>query len=173
LLALIPLTEEQREIQRTARRFADDEIRPYAAEWDRNAHFEPSLVKKLGDLGFMGMLVPEEYDGLALDTTSYLVALEEIAAADASVAVTMSVHNSLPAQMLMNYGTTEQKERWLRKLARGELLGAFALSEPEAGSDATALRTQAVRDGESFTMMKEIHLQIHCPFMRYTLDLGS
>lgn len=152
MLALIPLTEEQREIQRTARRFADDEIRPYSAEWDRAAHFEPSLVKKLGALGFMGMLVPEEYDGLALDTISYLVALEEIAAADASVAVMMSVHNSLPAHMLLRYGNAEQKARWLRRLAQGDLLGAFALSEPEAGSDATALRTQAVRDGDCWVL---------------------
>jgi alkylation response protein AidB-like acyl-CoA dehydrogenase len=150
--ALIPLSEEQREIQRTAREFAKAEIRPYAAEWDRDAYFEPSLVKKLGDLGFLGMLVPEEYDGLGLDTCSYLVALEEIAAADASVAVTMSVHNSLPTQMLLRYGTAEQKERWLRPLARGDLLGAFALSEPEAGSDATALRCQAVRDGDSWVL---------------------
>ena len=150
--ALIPLTEEQREIQRTARRFADEEIRPYTAEWDRNAYFEPSLIKKLGDLGFLGMLVPEEFDGLDLDTCSYLVALEEIAAADASVAIMMSVHNSLPAQMLHAYGSSEQKERWLRKLAKGELLGAFALSEPEAGSDATSLRCQATRDGDSWLL---------------------
>jgi alkylation response protein AidB-like acyl-CoA dehydrogenase len=150
--ALIPLSEEQRQIQRTARDFAKAEIAPHAAEWDRLAYFEPSLVKKLGELGFLGMLVPEEYDGLGLDTCSYLVALEEIAAADASVAVTMSVHNSLPTQMLLRYGTAEQKERWLKPLARGDLLGAFALSEPEAGSDATALRCQAVRDGDSWAL---------------------
>lgn len=147
---LIPLTEEQRQIQSTARDFAAAEITPHAADWDRLSHFEPSLVKKLGDLGFLGMLVPEEYDGLGLDTCSYLVALEEIAAADASVAVTMSVHNSLPTQMLLRHGTDEQKERWLKPLARGDLLGAFALSEPEAGSDATSLRCQAERDGDSW-----------------------
>jgi alkylation response protein AidB-like acyl-CoA dehydrogenase len=152
LLALIPLTEEQREIQRTAKRFADDEIRPHAAAWDRDSYFEPSLVRKLGELGFLGMLVPEEFDGLALDTCSYLVALEEIAAADASVAVMMSVHNSLPAQMINRYGSAAQKDRFLRKLARGEVLGAFALSEPEAGSDATSLRCQAVRDGDSWVL---------------------
>jgi alkylation response protein AidB-like acyl-CoA dehydrogenase len=98
------------------------------------------------------MLLPEEYDGLGLDTCSYLVALEEIAAADASVAIMMSVHNSLPTQMIHSYGSAEQKERWLRPLARGELLGAFALSEPEAGSDATSLRCQAVRDGDSWVL---------------------
>ncbi|HJU74936.1 MAG TPA: acyl-CoA dehydrogenase family protein, partial [Gemmatimonadaceae bacterium] len=152
MLALIPLTEEQREIQRTARRFADDEIRPHTADWDRDAHFDPAIIKKLGDLGFLGMLVPEEYDGLGLDTCSYLVALEEIAAADASIAITMSVHNSLPAQMILRYGSTEQKDRWLRDLARGDLLGAFALSEPEAGSDATALQCRAVREGDTWVL---------------------
>ncbi len=150
--ALIPLNEEQREIQRTARRFADEKIRPFSAAWDRDAYFEPSLIKQLGDLGFLGMLIPEEYDGLELDTCSYLVALEEIAAADASVAIMMSVHNSLPTQMIHSYGSPEQKERWLRPLARGELLGAFALSEPEAGSDATSLRCQATRAGDGWVL---------------------
>jgi len=106
----------------------------------------------LGDLGFLGMLTAEEYDGLGLDTVTYLVALEEIAAADASVAVMMSVHNSLPTQMLATFGSEEQKQRFLKPMARGELLGAFALSEPEAGSDAAALTTQAVRDGDDWIL---------------------
>jgi alkylation response protein AidB-like acyl-CoA dehydrogenase len=150
--ALTPLSEEQREIQRVARAFALNEIAPYSAQWDRTQHFEPSLVSKLGELGFLGMLVPEEYGGLGLDTLTYLVALEEIAIVDASVAVMMSVHNSLPTQMLLRWGTREQKERYLRPLARGELLGAFALSEPDAGSDAASLRTQAVRDGDCWVL---------------------
>jgi len=145
---LLPLTEDQRAIQRTAREFAAAEIAPHSDAWDRDAHFEPSLVGKMGELGLLGMLIPERYDGLGLDTTSYLVALEEIAAADASVAVMMSVHNSLPTQMILNFGSEAQKERFLRPMARGEVLGAFALSEPEAGSDAAALRTQAVRDAD-------------------------
>jgi alkylation response protein AidB-like acyl-CoA dehydrogenase len=149
---LFPLTEEQREIQRVARDFAAAEITPHSRQWDADAYFEPSLVKKLGDLGFLGMLTSEEYDGLGLDTVTYLVALEEIAAADASVAVMMSVHNSLPTQMLSSFGSTEQKQRFLRPMARGELLGAFALSEPEAGSDAAALTTQAVRDGDDWIL---------------------
>lgn len=152
MLDLFPLTEEQREIQRVARAFAAAEITPYTRQWDRDSYFEPSLVKKLGDLGFLGMLAAEEYDGLALDTLTYLVALEEIAAADASVAVMMSVHNSLPTQMLSAFGTEEQKQRFLKPMARGELLGAFALSEPEAGSDAAALTTQAVRDGDDWVL---------------------
>ena len=144
--ALTPLTDEQREIQRLAREFAVNEIAPYSAQWDRDAYFDPSLVGKLGALGFLGMLTPEAYDGLGLDTLTYLVALEEIATIDASVAVMLSVHNSLPTQMIRRWGNTEQKERFLKPMARGERLGAFALSEPEAGSDAASLRTQAVRD---------------------------
>ncbi|HSU97869.1 MAG TPA: acyl-CoA dehydrogenase family protein [Gemmatimonadaceae bacterium] len=152
MLDLFPLTEEQREIQRVARDFAAAEIVPYSRQWDADSYFEPTLIRKLGDLGFLGMLTAEEYDGLALDTVTYLVALEEIAAADASVAVMMSVHNSLPTQMLSSFGSEEQKQRFLKPMARGELLGAFALSEPEAGSDAAALTTQAVRDGDDWVL---------------------
>ena len=142
---LLPLTEDQLAIQRLARDFATAELAPHSADWDRDAHFEPSLVGRMGELGFLGMLIPERYDGLGLDTPSYLLALEEIAAVDASVAVMMSVHNSLPTQMILNFGSEAQRERYLRPMARGELLGAFALSEPDAGSDAASLRTQAVR----------------------------
>ena len=149
---LLPLTEEQREIQRVAREFAAREIAPHSEAWDRDSHFEPALVGKLGELGFLGMMLPEAYDGLGLDTVTYLLALEEISAADASVGVMMSVHNSLPTQMILRYGSDEQKERFLRPMARGELLGAFALSEPDAGSDAAALRTQAVRDGDHWVL---------------------
>ena len=150
--ALIPLTEEQREIQRTARDFGNAEIAPYADAWDRAEQYDEAIVAKLGQLGFLGMLIPEEFDGLGLDTCTYLVALEEIAAADASVAVLMSVHNSLPTQMILRYGSDAQKQRFLKPMARGEWLGAFALSEPEAGSDAASLRTQAVRDGDCWVL---------------------
>jgi alkylation response protein AidB-like acyl-CoA dehydrogenase len=150
--AIFPLTEEQREIQRTAREFCAAEITPYTAQWDRDSHFEPALVQKLGDLGFLGMLIPEKYDGLGLDALSYLMALEEISTADASVGVMMSVHNSLPTQMILNYGTEAQKQRWLPPMARGEILGAFALSEPASGSDASSLTTQAVRDGDDWIL---------------------
>src|SRR5512146_2650383 len=150
--ALTPLSDEQREIQRVAREFAVNEIAPHSARWDRDAYFDPSLVGKLGALGFLGMLTPEAYDGLGLDTLTYLVALEEIARVDASVAVMLSVHNSLPTQMILRWGTEEQKQRFLRPMARGEMLGAFALSEPEAGSDASSLRTQAVKDGNDWVL---------------------
>src|ERR671915_1165972 len=151
-MLLTPLTPEQREIQQAARDFAMSEIAPHSAAWDRDAHFEPSLVPKLGELGLFGMLLPEKYDGLGLDTLTYLLALEEIATVDASVAVTMSVHNSLPTQMILRWGTEEQKQRFLRPMARGEMLGAFALSEPDAGSDAAALRAQARRDGDAWIL---------------------
>jgi alkylation response protein AidB-like acyl-CoA dehydrogenase len=150
--ALHPLTEEQSEVQKLAREFAQAEIVPHSPEWDQKAYWEPSLVGKLGELGFLGMMLPEEYDGLGTDTGTYLIALEEIAAADASVAVMMSVHNSLPTQMILRYGSDEQKKRFLSKMAQGQLLGAFALSEPDAGSDASALSTQAVRDGNCWVL---------------------
>ena len=149
---LTPLTETQLEIQSLARNFAREEIAPHAAAWDRDAHFPVEVALRMGELGFLGMLLPEQYDGLGLDTLSYLLALEEIAAADASTAVLMSVHNSLPTQMLLNFGSDAQRERYLKPMARGEIVGAFALSEPDAGSDASALRCQAVRDGDDWLL---------------------
>lgn len=149
---LLNLTEEQRGIRDLAREFAQNEIAPFVAEWDEEARFDPSIVKKLGDLGFLGMLLPEQYQGLGVDTSTYLVALEEIAVVDASTAVLMSVHNSLPTQMILQFGNDDQKSRFLPGMATGEILGAFALSEPEAGSDAASLTTQAVRDGDSWVL---------------------
>jgi alkylation response protein AidB-like acyl-CoA dehydrogenase len=151
-MSLTPLTETQAAIRDTARDFAAAELAPHVAQWDRDAHFEPSLVGKLGELGFLGMLIPEQYDGSELDALSYLLALEEIAMVDASAAVLMSVHNSLPTQMLLHFGTEDQRERFLKPMARGELLGAFALSEPDAGSDAASLRCQAVQDGRDWVL---------------------
>ena len=151
-MSLTPLTETQAEIQQLARNFARTEIVPNAAKWDRDACFPVEVAQRMGELGFLGMLIPEEYDGLGLDTLSYLLALEEIAAADASTAVLMSVHNSLPTQMLLHFGSAAQKERYLKPMARGEIIGAFALSEPEAGSDASSLRCQATRDGDDWVL---------------------
>lgn len=149
---LLNLTDEQRVIRDLAREFAHNEIAPFVAEWDEQAYFEPSLIKKMGDLGFLGMLIPEEFDGLGMNTPTYLLALEEIAVVDASTAVMMSVHNSLPTQMILRFGSDDQKKRFLPPMARGEILGAFALSEPEAGSDAAALTTQAVHDGDHWVL---------------------
>jgi alkylation response protein AidB-like acyl-CoA dehydrogenase len=152
LLTLTSITEMQEAIQSTAREFAAVELAPHTSAWDEDSFFEPSLLPRLGQLGFLGMLIPEAYDGLELDALTYLLALEEIAAVDASTAVLMSVHNSLPTQMLLNFGSEAQRQRWLAPMARGERLGCFALSEPDAGSDAAALRTQAVRDGDDWVL---------------------
>lgn len=151
-MSLTPLTAEQLEIQRLARAFAAEEIAPHAGAWDREAVFPVEVARRMGELGLLGMLIPERYDGLGLDTLTYLLALEEIAAADASAAVLMSVHNSLPTQMILRHGTDAQRERFLPPMARGEWIGAFCLSEPDAGSDASALRTQAVRDGDHWVL---------------------
>src|ERR1044071_7495822 len=106
------MTPEHQQIRDLAREFADNEIRPHADAWDREGAFPREVIDKLGELGFLGMLIPEEWDGLGMDTLSYLLALEEIAAGDASTAVLMSVHNSLPTQMLLNFGSDAQRERY-------------------------------------------------------------
>jgi alkylation response protein AidB-like acyl-CoA dehydrogenase len=151
----VTLNEEQRQIRDLARTFAEKELRPHAERWDREGAFDRSVVAKLGELGFLGMLLPPEYDGLGADMLTYVVALEQIAWGDASVAITMSVHNSLPAQMIFRFGTEEQRRRWLPPMARGEILGAFALSESGAGSDAAAIQAQAVRDGDGWILRGE------------------
>jgi len=139
------MNPEQQQIRDLAREFADNELVPHADQWDREAHFPREVISRLGELGFLGMLIPEEWDGLGMDTLTYLIALEEIARGDASVAVAMSVHNSLPTQMILANGSDGQKERFLRPMARGEMLGAFSLSEPDSGSDAAAMQAQARR----------------------------
>jgi alkylation response protein AidB-like acyl-CoA dehydrogenase len=149
------LSEEQEQIRQLAREFAENELRPHAVHWDREARFHREVLPLLSELGFMGMLLPEEYDGLDLGMLTYLVALEQIAWGDASVAITMSVHNSLPTQMILKYGSEQQKRKWLPPLARGELLGSFSLSEADAGSDAASLKARAVRDGDGWVLSGE------------------
>ncbi|MCX7876571.1 MAG: acyl-CoA dehydrogenase [Melioribacteraceae bacterium] len=136
-------TEDQLMIQQTAKDFATSEIAPTSIERDKNAEFPYEIVKKLGELGFMGMMVSPEYDGAGLDTISYVLAMIEISKVDASVGVIMSVNNSLVCYGLEKWGSDYIKEKYLKPLARGEKLGAFALSEPEAGSDATKQHTYA------------------------------
>ncbi|MBI4512700.1 MAG: acyl-CoA dehydrogenase family protein [Gemmatimonadetes bacterium] len=148
----VTLTDEQKQVRALAREFAERELRPHAEEWDRDQTFDRGVVQKLAELGFLGMLLPPEYDGLGADVLTYVVALEQIAWGDASVAITMSVHNSLPAQMILKYGAEEQKRRWLPTMARGAVLGAFALSEAGSGSDAAALQAHAVRDGSGWIL---------------------
>ena len=144
------LTEEQQLIQKTARDFANDHLRPGVVERDEKAEFPAEQVKMMGELGFMGMMMPEEYGGAGLDTVSYCLVMEEIAKADASAAVIMSVNNSLVCQLLKNFGNENQKQKYLSPLASGEKLGAFSLSEPQSGSDASNMRTFAKRDGDHY-----------------------
>jgi alkylation response protein AidB-like acyl-CoA dehydrogenase len=146
------LGETQRQIIELARDFARTRIAPFAAEWDATHHFPRDVIDELGKLGFLGMTVPEEYDGMGVDAVTYLLALEEIAAADAATAVSIGIQNAIPATMLVRHGTPAQRERWLRPLARGEILVGFALSEPDAGSDPAGMRAQALRDGDGWVL---------------------
>ncbi len=146
------LTEEQRLIRDTARAFAQEQLAPNAPDWDRDSTFPRDALKKMSELGLLGMLVPEEWDGAGADHVAYALAIEEIAAGDGACSTIMSVHNSVACAPILRYGSEEQKERFLRPMARGELLGAFALSEPHAGSDAANLRAKADRDGNGYTL---------------------
>jgi alkylation response protein AidB-like acyl-CoA dehydrogenase len=146
------LNETHTMIRDTARKFADERIAPGTIDRDEKEEFPREIVRELGDLGFMGMMVPEEWGGSGLDTTSYVFALEEVSRVDASVGVIMSVNNSLVCYGINKDGTQEQKQRFLKDLASGKKLGAFALSEPEAGSDASNQRTTAVRDGDCYIL---------------------
>jgi alkylation response protein AidB-like acyl-CoA dehydrogenase len=148
----LELNETQKLIQETARQFAADRVVPGAEGRDDREEFPAALVKELAELGFMGMMVPEEWGGAGLDSVSYVLAMEEISRADASLGVIMSVNNSLVCYGINKYGSTDQKERYLKDLASGKKLGAFALSEPEAGSDASNQRTGAVRDGDVYVL---------------------
>jgi butyryl-CoA dehydrogenase len=144
------LTDDQREIQALAREFADAEIQPHAAEWDREHRFPRELYGKLAELGLMGTCVPEEYGGAGADFLSYILVLEELSRADAGVGVTVAVHTSAVTLPILTFGTEEQRARFVPPLARGEVLGSFALTEPEAGSDAGSLRTRAELEGDSW-----------------------
>jgi alkylation response protein AidB-like acyl-CoA dehydrogenase len=145
-------TEEQLMIQQTAREFAQSEIAPSQIERDKEAKFPAEIVKKLGELGFMGMMVSPQFDGAGMDTVSYVLAMIELSKVDASLGVIMSVNNSLVCYGLEKWGSDFLKEKYLKPLARGEKLGAFALSEPEAGSDATKQNTTAYKDGNHWVI---------------------
>ncbi len=145
-------TDIQLMIRETARKFAEEELAPSASERDEKEEFPYEAVKKLGELGFMGMMVPEEYGGAGLDMVSYVLAIEEISKVDASCGVIMSVNNSLVCYGLDRWGSESQKQRFLKDLASGKKLGAFALSEPEAGSDASNQRTIARRSGDGYLL---------------------
>ena len=146
------LTEEQIITRDMTREFAEAEIAPSAVERDKTAEFPTEIIKKMGELGLMGMMVDPKYDGAGMDTISYCLAMIEISKVDASVGVIMSVNNSLVNFGLEKWGSEQIKEKYLKSLARGEKLGAFALSEPEAGSDATHQQTTAEKDGEHWVI---------------------
>src|SRR3954454_3395955 len=146
------LTEQQEMVRETARSFARERLKPFAAEWDRESIFPGEALAEMGRLGLMGMLVPEKYDGAASDHVSYALALEEIAAGDGSCSTIMSVHNSVGCMPVLRFGSAEQKERFLRPMARAEKLAAFCLTEPQAGSDASAIKARAKKSGNKYVL---------------------
>jgi len=146
------LTAEQEMIRDSIRAFAQERLAPFAAEWDRNHTFPREALNELAELGALGMVVPEEWGGAGMDYMSLVLALEEIAAGDGATSTIVSVQNSLPCGILNRFGNDAQKEAWLKPLARGEKLGCFCLTEPHVGSDASAIRTTAVRDGNEWVL---------------------
>ncbi len=146
------LSETQTLIRDTARGFARAKLAPNAAAWDRESRFPAEAIAEMASLGFLGMLVPEEWGGVGADHVAYALALEEIAAGDGSCSTIMSVHNSVACMPILNFGSEDQKRRFLTPLARGEMLGCFCLTEPQAGSDASAIKTRARRDGNHWVL---------------------
>ena len=146
------LTQEQELIRDSMRAFAQERLAPFAAEWDRNHTFPREALNELAELGALGMVVPEEWGGAGMDYMSLVLTLEEIAAGDGATSTIVSVQNSLPCGILNRFGSDAQKEAWLKPLARGEKLGCFCLTEPHVGSDASAIRTPAVRDGNEWVL---------------------
>ncbi|OAE58508.1 acyl-CoA dehydrogenase [Achromobacter mucicolens] len=146
------LTDEQQSVQEMARRFAQERLAPNAERWDREHHYPADAIAEMAQLGFFGMLVPEAWDGNDSGYLAYAVALEEIAAGSGACSTIMSVHNSVGCMPILKFGNDEQKAQFLRPLARGEHIGAFALTEPQAGSDASSLHTRARRDGGDYIL---------------------
>ena len=146
------LTQEQEMIRDSVRAFAQEQIAPYAAEWDRNSTFPRAALQGLAELGVLGLVVPEQWDGAGLGYVELGVALEEIAAADGATSTIVSVQNSLACMILLKYGSDALKESWLKPLARGEKLGCFCLTEPHVGSDAGAITTSARREGDEWVL---------------------
>ena len=146
------LSETQHQIVELARDFARKSVEPRAAEWDRTAQLPRGVLSELGALGFLGMITPESDDGMGLDTLTYLLALEEFAAADASLALTVGIQHVVQSALLLPHGSAAQRERWLRPLARGELVAGIAFAEPDAGSDVEAIRAHAAREGDAWVL---------------------
>ena len=150
--SLFPFTSEHEMIRQAARDFAQNEIVPIAAEFDESGEFPSEPIRKMGEMGFMGIEVPEEYGGAGLDTLSYVLALEEICKADAAHGTIMSVNNSLFCFGLINFGSQQQKQKYLQAVASGKAIGAYSLTEPMSGSDAGTMRSRAIRDGDYYVI---------------------
>jgi alkylation response protein AidB-like acyl-CoA dehydrogenase len=146
---------DRSEIRDLARQFAEAELRPHVEAWDRDGQLDPAVLVQLGELGFFGMLVPEEHGGMGFDVGTYLVALEALGWGEPAVALTLSIHSAFAVTLLLRHGTDEQKLRWLPALATGERVGCFALSEAQAGSDAGAVSARAERDGDDWVLTGE------------------
>lgn len=151
-IPLFSLTAEHKMIQQAARDFAQNEIAPIAAEFDESGEFPVETIRKMGEMGLMGIEVPEQYGGAGMDTLSYVLALEEISKADAAHGAIMSVNNSLYSYGLLRFGTEEQKQKFITPVASGEAVGAYSLTEPMSGSDAGTMRSRAVREGSEYVI---------------------
>lgn len=148
----LEFTEEQKAIQQAIREFLNKEVAPYADRWEKEDYFPREALTKLGELGFMGMTFPEEYGGAGIDYISSCLVIEEIAKISASLAIIVSVHNSVGCYPIYKYGNEEQKKKYLKPLAQGKLLGGFALTEPNAGSDAAAIKTRAIKENDHYIL---------------------
>jgi len=151
-LPIYPLTHEHKMLRDTARDFAQKEIVPIAAEFDESGEFPHATIKKMGEMGFMGIEVPEQYGGAGMDALAYTLALEEICKADAAHGVIMSVNNSLYCHGILNFGTEEQKHKFVTPIASGKAIGGYSLTEPQGGSDAGAIKSRATRDGGFYVL---------------------
>lgn len=151
-LPIHPLSEEHKMLRDTARDFAQKEIAPIAAEFDESGEFPHSTIKKMGELGFMGIEAPEEYGGAGMDALAYVLALEEICKVDASHGTIMSVNNSLYSHGILKFGTEEQKKKFVTPVASGKAIGAYSLTEPQSGSDAGTMKSRATRDGDFYIL---------------------
>ena len=145
-------TEEQEQLRRSVREFAEGEIAPHVMEWDEVSHFPMEIMPKLGEMGLLGVIFPEEYGGAGLGYIDYVIAIEELSRVDGSVGIIVAAHNSLCSNHIYKFGDEEQKRKYLTRLASGKAIGAWSLTEPEAGSDAGGTKTNAVRDGKHWVL---------------------
>jgi alkylation response protein AidB-like acyl-CoA dehydrogenase len=166
---LFLMTDEHEMIRKAAREFAQNEIAPIAAEFDETGEFPYETIMKMGEMGFMGVEVPEEYGGAGMDTLAYVLALEEICKADASHGIIMSVNNSLFCHCLIKYGTEMQKQKYLASVASGEVIGAYSLTEPMSGSDAGSMHSRAVRNGGYYILNGHKSWVTSAPVAKYII----